>query len=119
MYVPLSSSKRDFFWNCIKAMSVNRIFPKFLVSFCKKNEIFKKYPKVLFLFAGSYIRLFINFRFKWKKGSLIFIKKIPVNYSGSIVYTDSDIIDNNFITGRARWLHRNPIIAYIFFLYLT
>jgi anaerobic magnesium-protoporphyrin IX monomethyl ester cyclase len=58
MYLPLSKDKKQLFWNCIKAMAVNRHFPKELVRFCKRNNFFKKYPYVLFSLGYIYLNLF-------------------------------------------------------------
>jgi anaerobic magnesium-protoporphyrin IX monomethyl ester cyclase len=58
MYLPLSKDKKQLFWNCIKAMAVNRHFPKELVRFCKRNNFFKKFPKILFILAKSYLYIF-------------------------------------------------------------
>lgn len=116
MYIPLSKTKRDFFWNCIKAMAVNRIFPDFLIRFCRKNKFFRKYPKVLFLLAKNYVYLFSRFNLKWEKNRIAIIKKVPINVTPAVIYQDRDIISNDFIFERADWLFRNPMINWSFFL---
>ena len=117
MYIPLSKTKKDFFWNCIKAMAVNRLFPNFLIKFCSRNEFFRKYPKVLFLLAKNYLYLFSRFNLKWEKNRIAIIKKVPINVTPAVVYRDRDIISNDFIFDRADWLFRNPMINWSFFLY--
>lgn len=90
MFLPLSRNKRDFFWNCIKAMAVNRHFPKFLVRFCKKSRFFRKHPKILFFLGRHYLLFFTKFGIKLKGKKIIIEKKISIKTSDSIAYYNRD-----------------------------
>lgn len=72
MFLALSKTKRQLFWNCIKAMAVNKHFPKVLVRFCKRNTFLKRHPKLLFLFCRYYL-----FLFKGIGGNKLSIGSIP------------------------------------------
>ena len=116
MYIPLSRNKRDLFWNCIKAMAVNRYFPKAWVRFCKKSIFFRRYPKFLFFLARNYLRLFTRMMIEWEGKKIVVRKQFPFNATPSVVYYKATEMINAFVVGRADWLFLKPEIEYSFFL---
>ncbi len=116
MYIPLSKSKYSLFWNCIKAMAVNRRFPPFLVRIFMRNNFFKRNPHILLWLARSYMRLFTKFKVEWHGRKIRLIRKVPRNNAVSVTYYRSDRIDWRFIYGKARMLFFRPTVEYNFFL---
>jgi radical SAM superfamily enzyme YgiQ (UPF0313 family) len=51
LIIEKTKNKRQLFWNCIKAMIVSRQFSTCFIQGCRQNRLFRKYPKVLFLFC--------------------------------------------------------------------
>lgn len=97
MFLPLSKTKRQLFWNCIKAMAVNRRFPKAIVRLSKRSNFFKKHPKVLFLLSRYYLYLF--------KG--IGKKKLRISPIPSLVRR-AFFIDGYLILRSAKFLFYSP-----------
>jgi len=58
MYLKLSRTQGYLFWNCIKAMAVNKHFPKFIVRLCGKIKFLKLCPELLVLACRFYLLLF-------------------------------------------------------------
>jgi anaerobic magnesium-protoporphyrin IX monomethyl ester cyclase len=108
MYLPLSPTKRDLFWNCIKVMAVNSLFPNFLVIKLKKSSFLRKYPQILYILAHIYVLLRTKFCFKLAHNRLMLMRKIPFRTpDGSMYYVDKDKIDYMYISG-SHWLGREP-----------
>lgn len=76
MFLPLSRSRKDLFWNCVMAMAVANYFPEKFIKSCKKNKFFKRNPEIfcaLMSFAAR-LRFFLRYKVLLKKRyfSLIF-----------------------------------------------
>jgi radical SAM superfamily enzyme YgiQ (UPF0313 family) len=61
MFLPLSRNKTHLFWNCVKAMAVNKFFSRSLVRMCKKSVYFENHPQLLFSLCRFYLGIFKPF----------------------------------------------------------
>lgn len=98
-----SGDGRFLFWNCIKAMAVNKYFPKSFIRFCMRAEFFKKYPSLLFRLCRAWLFLF-------KRPG----KKKPADWLMPAVNRDS-FLDDYIIWEGSRGLHRKANDSCILF----
>jgi len=113
MYIELSRDTRSFFWNCIKGMAINRLFPVPFIKACMKSRFLKKYPRLLFTAAKVYLKL--RSQYGLKPGAPALERKVPYNVAHTVLQMDRQTTDRNVITGEAKWLFEKPAADYSLF----
>ena len=114
MHISLSRNQRAFFWNCIKGMAINRLFPVFLIKACMRNWFFKKHPRALFLAGKWYLSLFSKHSLKVKKRGVVWERKTPFNVAHDVLQLDKHTVNSDAVTGAAKWLFQRPAADYSF-----
>ncbi|OGS12598.1 MAG: hypothetical protein A2285_03200 [Elusimicrobia bacterium RIFOXYA12_FULL_57_11] len=115
MYISLSANKRSLFWNCIKGMAVNRLFPAPLIRACMQSRFLRKHPRVLFWAGKLYLQLRSRYSVKPVKGGIAVERIIPYHVARTIVPLDRHITDCHAVTGAAAWLFKKPEVDYSLF----
>jgi anaerobic magnesium-protoporphyrin IX monomethyl ester cyclase len=106
MFLPLSKTKEQLFWNCIKAMAVNERFPKGLVQFCKSSRFLSRYPRLIFFLSRCYLYLFKHIRHKKSRSRATWA--IPA-------LTHKISFNSYFVLGNTQALFHKPKISFSFF----
>ena len=115
MYIVLSRDTRSFFWNCIKGMAVNRLFPVSVIRACIKSRFLKRYPRLMFAAGKCYLALRAHYGLALRKRGFALEKKVPLNVARMVLQMDRQLVDSNVITGDARCLFQNPASDYSLF----
>lgn len=71
LFLPLAINKTQLFWGCLKAMAINKYFPRVLVRVCKKSSLFKNHPALLVFLCRLYLSILKPFNYNYaKKGKI-------------------------------------------------
>ncbi|MFH1415712.1 MAG: radical SAM protein [Elusimicrobiota bacterium] len=108
MFVQLSKTKNDMFWNCIKAMAINNYCSDSLVRSCCKNMFFRKWPGFLFELAKVYLRLRSKYTVIKRDKKYIITRLVPRNLSGAVRYQDIGSLKKGFVLEQSKWLFKIP-----------
>lgn len=97
MHLPLSRGRSAFFWNCIKAMAVNRLFPPGLVRACMASGVLRRWPGLLRAAGKLYLRLLSRYSLALENGRPALRRKTPCNFAGAVAQLDGAALEYNIV----------------------
>ena len=98
-----SKDKHHLFWNCLKAMAVNKHFSKSFILFCMYTHFFKKYPIILFYLSRAWLFLFKQIG-----------KKRQTDWLTPVI-NDGSFLDDYIIWKGSKGLHKSGDSSFMLF----